>query len=188
MTRRRAVAGQAFCATLATVAIVLLVVRCGGATPSSEGPGASPSPSGPGPQPTTWPVTTIEVTIGLGAADAEILKAGADLQSAAETEDVELMWGAADGLAKLLDNMLTRVDALTSYSGTANLGVALESSYVALRGAAVQIRDSITAGDSDGIVDGFTKLTAASASYADQRQALADAAIQAVFMKRVLNL
>ena len=188
MTRRPAVAGPAFRATLATVAILLLVTGCGGATPSSEGPGDSPSPSGPGPRPTTWPVTTIEVTIGLGAADAEILKATADLQSAAETEDVELMRGAADGLATLLDNMLSRVDALTSYPGTADLGVALESSYVALRAAAVQVRDSISAGDANGIVDGFTKLTAASAAYADQRQALADAAIQAVFMKRVLNL
>jgi hypothetical protein len=178
------------CGTAAAAALLLLVVACGGAT--SPNPQASPTTSadasGPAPKPTHWPTSTIEGTIALGAADTEIWKAGVDLRKAAESEDLELMLGAADGLAKLLEGNLPNVPRLQSYPATKDLGDGLEISYAGLLNAAVQIRDSITGGDSNGLLEGFTKLTAAIELYAVQRQALAEAAIQAVFMKRVLNL
>ena len=182
--RRRGPAGAA------AAALLFLVVACGGSM--SPSPDASPTTaadaSGPAPKPTHWPTSTIEGTIALGAADAEIWKAGVDLRKAAETDDLELMWGAADGLAILLEGITPNVPRLQAYPATKDLGDGLETSYAGLLEAAVQIRDSITAGDSDAVVAGFTKLTAAIELYADQRQALSEAATQAIFMKRVLNL
>ena len=174
----------------AAAALLLLVVACGGVT--SPNPQASPTASadasGPAPKPTSWPTSTIDGAIALGAADAEIWKAGVDLRKAAETEDLQLMWGAADGLAKLLEGIMPNVPRLQAYAATKNLGDGLEASYAELLDAAVQIRDSIIAGDTNGLLDAFTKLTAAIDRYADQRQALSEAATQGIFMKRVLNL
>jgi len=169
-------------------ALLVLVVACGGVT--SPNPQASPTASadasGPAPKPTHWPTSTIEGTIALGAADAEIWKAGVDLRKAAETEDLALMLGAADGLATLLEGITPNVPRLQAYPATKDLGDGLETSYAGLLGGAVQIRDSLTGGDSNGLIAGFTKLTAAIELYADQRQALSEAATQAIFMKRTL--
>lgn len=180
-------AGPRSGAVLAVLAI-LLIVGCDGTPDASRAPSGSiaPTPSGPGPGQTAWPSTTVEVTIALAAADAEIGKAFTDLNTAAETEDLKLMRGAANGLATLLETMLPRVSSLTTYPGTEDLGVALETSYEALHAAAVKIRDSIDAGDSAGVVAGFDQLTVAIDTYADTRQALADAGTQAIFMKRTL--
>ena len=174
------------------VAVAVGLGACQGAVGPSGGPSGSPAASatasGPVPKPTHWPTTTIEGTIALGAADGEIWKAGVDLRKAAENEDVEAMWGAADGLAKLIEGIEPNVPRLQSYSATKDLGDKLEVAYNQLHDAAVKIRDSITGGDSDGVVAGFTSLTAAIDTYADARPALSDAATQAIFMKRTFSL
>lgn len=177
-------AGPLACAVLA----VLGLLACTGTTGSSGAPSGSIAPTGggPGPGQTAWPSTTVEVTIALAAADAEIGKAFTDLNTAAETEDPELMRGAADGLAMLLESMMPRVSSLTNYPGTADLGSGLEASYGALHTSAVKIRDSIDSGDTGGVVTGFNQLAVAIDLYAGQRQALADAGTQAIFMKRTL--
>ena len=176
------VAGPLACAILA----ILLVIGCSGTTGPSATPSGSPTGSDPGPGRTSWPANTVEVTIALAAADAEIGKAFTELNTAADTEDPELMRGAADGLATLLEAMMPRVSALTGYSATADLGAGLEQSYGALHAAAVKIRESIDSGDTNGVVTGFNQLAVAIDLYADQRQALSDAGSQAIFMKRTL--
>jgi hypothetical protein len=185
------VAARTSRATLVALGLVVAVglAACAGSS-ITPGPSASASPdaSRGGPKPTAWPATTIEGTIALGAADAEIWKAGVDLRKAAENEDVELMWGAADGLAKLLEGIQPNVPRLQSYAATKDLGDQLEVAYAKLLEAAIQIRDSITGGDSNGVVAGFTALTAAMDLYADSRQALSESAQQAIFMKRIFNL
>ena len=175
-------------AALGLIVLVALAACAGSSTTSSPSASASPDASGPVPKPTAWPATTIEGTIALGAADAEIWKAGVDLRKAAENEDVELMWGAADGLVKLLEGIQPNVPRLQSYPATKDLGDELEVAYGMLHDAAAQIRDSITGGDSNGVVAGFTALTAAMDVYADSRPPLSDAAQQAIFMKRIFNL
>jgi hypothetical protein len=171
-------------------ALVVVVGACQGTTGPSASPAISGSPdaSGPVPKPTHWPTTTIEGTIALGAADGEIWKAGVDLRKAAENEDVEAMWGAADGLVKLLEGISPNVPRLQSYAPTKDLGDQLEVAYGKLHDAAAQIRDAITGGQPDLVVDGFTKLTAAMDVYADVRPALSDATQQAIFMKRTFSL
>jgi len=157
-----------------------------GAPSGSPGSSATPDPSGPVAKPTFWPTTTIEATIALGAADGEIWKAGVDLRLAADTEDVEAMWGAADGLVTLLDGILPNVPRLQAYDHLAPLGDQLERAYGALRAGAALVRDSITGGDPAGVVSGFEQLAVAMQLYGDARQGLSDAAGQAIFMKRTL--
>ena len=170
------------------LAILVLVGACGGTgSPSPSASGTpSTSASGPEPKPTSWPTPTIEAAIALGASDHEIQKAVADLSNAIAAEDVQLMWGAADGLDKLLKGISVNVPHLQAYPATAALGDQLNAAYAALDAAAVQIRDSITSGNSPGVVDGFTKLAAGTDLYGAARQALSDAATQALFMKRTL--
>lgn len=107
---------------IASLLLASLVIACGtsvsppasGASPtiglpgSSGGglPAGSPGALGPDPSRPRWPGTTVLAVIALGAADGEIQKAGADLQKAADTEDLKAMWGAADGLAKMIDGLM----------------------------------------------------------------------------------
>jgi hypothetical protein len=173
------------------LSVAVLVGACGGTgspgASASASPSASPSgAAGPTPKPTAWPTTAIEAAIALGASDHEMQKAVADLSNAIATEDVQLMLGAADGLHQLLDGIKVNVPRLQAYPATAALGDQLGAAYVALDEAAVKIRDSIVAGDSAGVVEGFNKLAAGTDLYGAVRQGLADAATQAIFMKRTL--
>jgi len=185
---RRVIPRSTILGIAVAVAVAVALGACQGAVGPSGSPGASATASGPVPKPTHWPTTTIEGTIALGAADGEIWKAGVDLRRAAEAEDVEAMWGAADGLAKLIEGIEPNVPRLQSYSATKDLGDKLEVAYSQLHDAAVKIRDSITGGDSDGVVAGFTSLTGAIDTYANARPALSDATTQAIFMKRTFSL
>ena len=119
--RRVAASGGAPVAAVVLLA-ALLVAACGAATststtaavPSPPGasgsPGASPSEA-IGPSPTSWPGGVVEATVLLGKADLEIQKAGGDLGAAAANEDLEAMWGAADGFAPRLGrNLRTRLN------------------------------------------------------------------------------
>ena len=115
--------------TLALVALVASVAACGG-------PAATPSPSPsavaittPVPQATAWPSLVYEGVVALGAADAEIWKAGADIARAADAKDVEAMWGAADGTVKLIEGVLPNVEELEAYPHTAELGAAYRAAF-----------------------------------------------------------
>ncbi|MCI0347252.1 MAG: hypothetical protein L0221_17710 [Chloroflexi bacterium] len=168
-------------------AALLVALACGGTTTPGPSPSAHPGPSAQtGPSPTPWPANTIEVAIALGAADAEIQEAASDLQAAVEDQDIVLMHDSAEQFATLLEAMLGRVGALTGYPGTAELGRGLEDAYTLMRDGTARIRDATTAGDSDGVVAGYLTVTEGLGRYAEVRPALAEAATQALFMRRNL--
>jgi hypothetical protein len=124
--------------------------------------------------------------VALGAADAEIGKAGADLQSAADKQDLRAMWGAADGLAKLIDANSANVAALELDPATKDAAAVYRTAFPDLSGGAVQLRDAITAGDNAGIVAGTRRMAAGLAEYGTIRDVLPDLVAQALVQKRLL--
>ena len=73
-------------------------------------------------------------------------------------KDVEAMWGAADGTVKLIEGLMPNIEELEGYPHTAELGAAYRASFPVMLEGATQIRDSITAGDSAGVVAGSQTL------------------------------
>jgi hypothetical protein len=146
----------------------------------SAGVGASPEPSPP-----RWPGTTVLAVIALGAADGEIQKAGDDLQKAADAQDLRAMWGAADGLAKMIDGLMPNLDRLDSYPLTQPVGQLYGVAFPELAAGAKHLRDSITAGDSAGVVAGSQQIAKALADYSPIRQKIADLVEQAIVQQRL---
>ncbi|MFL5779379.1 MAG: hypothetical protein ACJ761_10605 [Chloroflexota bacterium] len=181
----------------ACVALTAITAACGAtqapsssATPSGSsapatavGSGA-PDPSAD-PSPRRWPADTITATIALGAADAEIGKAGADLQAAVDNEDLRAMWGAADGLAKLIDANTANVAALDLDPATSPAAALYRQAFPELGDGAKQLRDAITAGDSAGILAASRRISQGLADYAAIRKDLGDLVEQAVVQKRL---
>jgi hypothetical protein len=180
---------------LAGVALVVVVVACGGSTappsgPVGSGPAGSAGPAagatvGPGASP-RWPGTTVLAVIALGGADGEIEKAGNDLQAAAASKDLKAMWGAADGLAKMIDGLLPNIDRLEVYDGTKPAAAIYRKAFPELSAGAKQLRDSITAGDANGIVAGSRLIAQGLADYGPVRDLLGDLVEQAILQQRLL--
>jgi hypothetical protein len=181
-----------------TVALLLaliasVAVGCGTSTaPTRSGPPAgSPSPVAAGPavpgdsQP-HWPGSTVLAVIALGAADGEIQKAGADLQAAADKQDLKAMWGAADGLAKMIDGLMPNLDRLEDFNGTTDVSKIYRQAFPELSAGARQLRDSITSGDSAGVVAGSQQIAKGLADYAPVRQLIAGLVEQAILQQRLL--
>jgi hypothetical protein len=190
-------------APLATTLLVvaLLVVACGTATgPSSSGPTPAASPAGAssqpsaaasgdtaaGPSPTPWPGGIVEAVIILGKADLEIKAAGADLGAAAAKEDLQAMWGAADGLATLIPKLQAQVDRIRGYPLTAPVAAAYDAAFPDLLAGATKVRDSIKAGDSAGVTAGVEQLAKGTAAYEQARRAIGPLIEPALLMQRVL--
>lgn len=168
---------------LVAVLFAAAAAACGG---SATGPIVSPTPSvkaTPGPKATPWPAPVLEGTLAMAAADAELWKAGADIARAADASDVEAMWGAADGLAKLLEELMPNIDALEAYPHTAELGAAYRAAFPVMLEGAVQIRDSITGGDAAGVVAGSQRLAEGVRLYGDVRAILQPYVNDALKMK-----
>ena len=167
--------------------VVVLAAACGSATVT-----APPSPSGStaeassGPKATPWPIDVIGGVIALGAADAELWKGGADIAKAADAKDVEGMWGAADGLVKLIDAAMPNVAALEAYPHTAELGASYRAAFEGMHAGATQLRDSITAGDSAGVIAGSQKLAAGVTLYGKVRADVQGYINDALAMKKLL--
>jgi hypothetical protein len=192
-------------AGLLALAVVLAVVAvaCGGTNPpgsphpSTVGlPAASGSPvavgspgsgasGNPDPSPPRWPGTTVLAVIALGAADGEIEKAGVDLQAAADKQDLKAMWGAADGLAKMIDGLMPNLDRLEVYAGTTDVSRIYRQSFPELSGGAKQLRDSITGGDANGVVAGSQLIAKGLADYAPVRVLIAGLVEQAIVQQRL---
>ncbi|HUQ78050.1 MAG TPA: hypothetical protein VM427_04160 [Patescibacteria group bacterium] len=169
--------------------LALLVAACGTVGPSDGSPGTSPvasDPGGAGPSPSRWPSAAVEAMMALGAADAEIAKAGVDLEDAVNKQDLKAMWGAADGLAKMIDGLAPNVDSLESYEGTKPMADRYRVAFPDIGGGARQLRDAITAGDSAGVVAGSQRLAKGLAAYGPMRRDLGDLVEQAVLQKRLL--
>jgi hypothetical protein len=189
------------------VLLTLLVVACGATsvTPSSPavsaGPKLGPSapsgtaPSGspvagasdsPDPSQPHWPGTTVLAVIALGAADGEIEKAGADLQAAADAQDLRKMWGAADGLAKMIDSLMPDIDRLEIYPATQPAAAMYRKAFPELSAGAKQLRDAITNGDANGIVAGSQAIAAGLADYGPLRMVIGGLVEQAILQQHLL--
>ncbi len=183
------------------VALALLVIAgCGASTPSTGAPGATESvgppavaPSGapetsdaPMPSPTRWPGGVVEAVIIMGKADLEIKTAGADLGAAAAYEDLEAMWGAADGLATLVEKLQTQVPRLADYPATAKAAAAYEAALPDMLAGAVKLRDSLKAGDVKGMEEGSVQLAIGIGAYENARAEIAPLLEQALLMQKIL--
>jgi hypothetical protein len=160
----------------------------GSAAPSPPAAG-SPAPDGsvgPGDSRPRWPGTTVLATIALGAADGEIQKAGIDLQNAVNAEDLKAMWGAADGLAKMIDGLTPNIARLEIYSETQAAAAIYRKAFPELAAGAKQLRDSITAGDANGIVAGSQAIQRGLADYAPVRAMIGALVEEAILQQRLL--
>jgi hypothetical protein len=194
--RRVAAPGGAPFAAIVLLA-ALLVAACGAAT-SSGSPGASPSVAGAsgspgaspseatGPSPTAWPGGVVEATVILGKADLEIQKAGGDLGAAAASEDLEAMWGAADGLATLLEKLEGQVDRIRDYPETAEAATAYDAALPDMLAGAQGIRSAIDAKDAAALTAAVQQLQTGTAAYANARRLIGPLVEQAILMQRVL--
>jgi hypothetical protein len=178
---------------LSVSALALLVAACGANGPASPGggsvaagsPGAAIGSLEPGASVRRWPTGTIEATIALGAVDEQIANAGADLQTAVTREDVAAMWGAADGLAKLIDSEIPNIAQLEKDPATQAAGAIYRQAFPEISAGAKQLRDAITAGDSQAIVAGTQRLLGGLHAYEPARALIVDLVEQALTQKRM---
>ncbi|MBI2764175.1 MAG: hypothetical protein HYX54_10640 [Chloroflexi bacterium] len=172
--------------------LVVLVTACGGAataTPASSPTATGSDPAGsPAPKPPRWPGTAVLAVIKLAGADGEIAKAGKDFMTAANSNDLRLMWGAADGLIPVVQDLVSSVDPLERFNKTAELAGYLRKAYPLLIEGATLLRDSITAGDATGVEEGSRKLAEGLNAYAPARAILSDLVTEALLQQRILNL
>jgi hypothetical protein len=190
-------------AVLATCLILALVVgACGSAlvepsrapaatatagSSSAASPGVAGGSGAPEPAQPRWPGTTVLAVIALGAADGEIGKAGVDLQDAVAKQDLKAMWGAADGLAKMIDGLMPNIDRLEVYEGTRPAAAIYRTAFPELSAGAKQLRDAITSGNSDGVVAGSQLIAKGLVDYAPLRQAMGALVEQAILQQRLLT-
>ncbi len=171
--------------------LALLVGACaatsGTAAPgSSDGAAASGDAVGAGPSATPWPGDIVEAVVILGKADAQIQAAGADLGAAAAYEDLDAMWGAADGLATLLTRLETQVPRIKDYPETAAAAAAYEKALPVMLAGATQLRDSIKNGDAAGITAGSQQLAQGLDLYQDARTLIGPLVDRALLMQKLL--
>ncbi|MEO5941521.1 MAG: hypothetical protein ABIZ72_10905 [Candidatus Limnocylindrales bacterium] len=183
----------------------VLMVACGSTTLPSNGPltvtlpsasaGSGPAGSGgpgggspePGATQPAWPGTTVLATIAMGAADGEIQKAGADLQAAVEAQDLKAMWGAADGLAKMIDGLMPNIERLEFYEVTQPAAAIYRKAFPELSAGARQLRDAITSGDANGVVAGSQAIARGLVDYAPVRPIIGALVEQAILQQRLLT-
>lgn len=171
--------------------LALLLTACGGtAGTASPAPSDSAVASGgavePMPSPTRWPGGVIEAVMNLGKADAEIQAAGADLGMAAAYQDLKLMWGAADGLATLLERLEGQLPRIADYPETAAAADAYAAALPDMLAGARTLRDAITAGDAAGVEAGSRQLSKGLGAYAVARRLIGPLVDQALLMQKLL--
>lgn len=187
---------------IASLLLAILVSACGtpvgpsasGPSPTIGLPGASggglpagsPGVAGPGPTQPRWPGTTVLAVIALGAADGEIDKARADLQKAADAQDLPAMRGAADGLAKMIDALMPNLDRLDAYDGTRPVAALYRAAFPEISAGATQLRDAVAAGDGPGITAGYVRMVEGIKLYAPIRQQIGALVEQAIVQQRLL--
>ena len=199
---RRALCRPSVATLLATFVVALLVVACGGpstsaspaapasASPSAEAgsgaPAVSPSDGAAAPSPTPWPGSIVEAVVLLSRADLEVQKAGGDLGAAAATEDLEAMWGAADGFVPLLEKMQRQVDRIRDYPETAAAAAAYDTALADLLAGAKGIRQAIDDKDPAALQAAAQQLSTGTAEYGEARALLAPLVDRAILMQKVL--
>jgi hypothetical protein len=195
MTRTRAIGPGPRTIALPSVGRRLLLglvvaasfLGCGTSTPPSPSGLSSPA-SSPGAEPSgpSWPTTTILAVLALGSADGELEKAGADLQAAADKQDLAAMRGAADGMVTLIDTLTPEIERLEAFPLTQPAAALYRKAFPALAAGGRKLRDAITAGDSAGILAGSRQIASGLADYALARRAIGPLVDQALVQQRFL--
>jgi len=191
-SRSRAALRRATPRAIALLLAALLAGACGSgsSSPAAATPGASaasPAASGEAPQPTFWPGGVVEAVLNLAKADSQIQAAGDDLSAAAASEDLQKMWGAADGLATLLGKLESQIPRIKDYPATQPAAAAYEASFPDMLAGARKVRDSITSGDAAGLAAGSQQLAAGLEAYAEARRLIGPLADDALMMQRLLS-
>jgi len=193
-------AGPAGLVPVLAIVLALLVAACGAASQTaapSAGPAASGSPAASGggtggagsalePGATPWPGTVVEAVMILALADTEIQAAGGDLGAAAAYEDLEAMWGAADGLVTLVTKLQAQVPRISDYPESAAAAKAYAAAFPDMLAGATALRDAITAKDAAGIAAGSQQLAAGLEKYRLARREIGPLAERAMLMQRIL--
>ncbi|HEY7735367.1 MAG TPA: hypothetical protein VH813_01085 [Candidatus Limnocylindrales bacterium] len=179
-----------FRAVATGILAALLVIACG-STAGSPSARPSPSPSvslGPdeSPLPTPWPGGTVDAIIVLAAADGEIAEAGADLQRAAQTEDLDLMRRAATGLADVIAGNEPNVGALAAYPPLAPVAAKYQAAFPMMLDGARALSTAIDTGDATAIASASQQLAEGLRLYGALRPDIGTLAGRAIEMKRVL--
>jgi hypothetical protein len=169
----------------------VLVAACGAAevtsNPAPSGSAAASQGTGEAkPSATSWPGGVVEAIVTLGKADLEIQAAGADLGAAAAYQDLQAMWGAADGLVTLLTRLTPQVDRIKDYPETAPAAVAYKAAFPDMLAGATELRDAIKAGDAAGITSGSQRLAVGLEAYRLARRVIGPMVDQAILMQRIL--
>jgi len=173
----------------------LIVAACGASTvaPSaSTSATASGSPRGSGPaqpqpSPTRWPGGVVEAVVILGKADLDIQAAGADLGAAAAYQDLQAMWGAADGLANLVAKLQTQVPRIATYPETSAAAEAYDAAFPDMLAGSRTLADAIKAGDAAAIQAGSKQLATGLGAYAKARRLIGPLFDQAILMQRIIE-
>jgi hypothetical protein len=177
----------------ATVALVVAVaVACSGINPATGAPTTSPGPAasalvgppvpasgasgsgGPHPSATPWPRDAVFALTALGAGDAEIAKAVADLSEAVANEDLARMRAGAIGLETLIDGLSKQLVGISSYPPTASLAAQYRSALGPMHDGAAALVSALDAGDANGIVAATQQITTGMTAYGALRQGLSD--------------
>lgn len=176
-------------ARAATLVAGLMLAACAtpvGTSTSDAAPATgSPGAARPDPTPTRWPGTTVLAVMALGAADGEIDKARADLQNAADAQDLPAMRGAADGLAKMIDGLMPNIDRLDAYEGTKPVAAVYRAAFPEIAAGAKQLRDAVAAKDGPGITAGYVRLVEGIKLYGPIRKQIGGLVEQAIVQQRI---
>ena len=118
------------------------------------------------PSATPWPGGVIEALLVLGAADQDIQTAGGDLGTAVNKQDLEAMWGAADGLATCSTQLPARSTGSAATRRRPTLAAAYDAALPEMTGGAKELRDAITDEDAAGITAGSQRFPNGLEAYA----------------------
>jgi hypothetical protein len=96
------------------------------------------------------------------------------------------MWGAADGLAPLLEKMQGQVDRIRDYPETAEAAKAYDAALPDMVAGATGIRAAIDAKDATALAAAVQQLGTGTAAYAGARRQIGPLVEQAILMQRTL--
>lgn len=132
----------------------------------------------------TWPPSVVNATIALAAVDNEFRKATLDFGAGAQSQDMELLLAAAQGMGFLADQSLPNAERLTTFSETEAVGVELVAAFTQVRAAATATVEALTSGDGAATEAALTELAGAMQAYGEVRPGLIDRAELALVMRR----
>lgn len=176
-------------AAIVLIALVM-IAGCGATPPPSNTPVPTPVPTPtagiPNPNTQIWPTDVISATIALAAMDNEVKKAGDDLTKAADTADLVLLLGAAEGLAKLAGDSIPNARILIGWADTKAVGDAYLPALTAIQVSAQGLATAVRGNDPAGVTSNSQSLGQAIGLYAKARPLIVDVADKALEMQKHL--